>query len=79
MMLWCSQMTGQSIGPVYMWCLQRLAEASLTLNLAKGEFCKATVIYMGKQICPMDAKVVIPSSHFKVGTPGHDRLLQMFL
>lgn len=41
---------------------QRLAEASLTLNLAKCEFGKATVTYLGKQVghgqvCPVDAKV----------------------
>lgn len=40
-------------------CLQ---EASLTLNLAKCEFPKATIIYLGKQVgqgqvCTVDAKV----------------------
>lgn len=29
---------------------QRLANASLTLNLAKCDFCKATVTYLGKQV-----------------------------
>lgn len=29
---------------------QRLAEATLTLNLAKCEFAKATVTYLGKQV-----------------------------
>lgn len=42
---------------------QRLANASLTLNLAKCEFCKATVTYLGKQVGkgqvrPVEAKVV---------------------
>lgn len=27
-----------------------LAEAHLTLNLSKLEFCKATVLYLGKQV-----------------------------
>lgn len=41
---------------------QRLAAASLTLNLVKCEFGKATVTYLGKQVghgqvCPVDAKV----------------------
>lgn len=40
----------------------RLSEASLTINLAKCEFCKAVVTYLGKQvghgqIRPVDAKV----------------------
>ncbi|KAG7453964.1 hypothetical protein JOB18_002015, partial [Solea senegalensis] len=40
----------------------RLAQASLTLNLAKCEFGKATVIYLGHQVGqgqvrPVDAKV----------------------
>lgn len=42
--------------------LRSLAEASLTLNLAKCEFGKATVTYQGKQVvhgqvCPVDLKV----------------------
>lgn len=41
---------------------QRLADASLTLNLAKCEFGKATVIYLGKQVGrgkvqPLGAKI----------------------
>ena len=41
---------------------QRLAQASLTLNLAKCEFGKATVTYLGKQVGqgqvrPLEAKV----------------------
>ncbi|KAF7641069.1 hypothetical protein LDENG_00296330, partial [Lucifuga dentata] len=41
---------------------QRLVDANLTLNLAKCEFGKATVIYLGKQVGhgqvrPVDAKV----------------------
>lgn len=41
---------------------QRLADASLTLNLAKCEFGKATVTYLGKrvghgQVRPVDEKV----------------------
>ncbi len=41
---------------------QRLAFCSLTLNLAKCEFCKATVMYLGKQVGkgqvrPVEAKV----------------------
>ncbi|CAI5660942.1 unnamed protein product [Oreochromis niloticus] len=41
---------------------QRLAEASLTLNLAKCEFGKATVTYLGKQVGfgqvrPVEAKI----------------------
>lgn len=41
----------------------RLAEASLTLNLAKCDFAKAIVTYLGKkvghgQVCPVEAKVL---------------------
>lgn len=40
----------------------RLRDASLTLNLAKCEFAKAPVTYLGKQVgqgqmCPVEAKV----------------------
>ncbi|KAI3352072.1 hypothetical protein L3Q82_020890 [Scortum barcoo] len=40
----------------------RLAEAHLTVNLAKCEFARATVTYLGRvvgqgQVCPVDAKV----------------------
>ena len=42
---------------------ERLAKASLTLNLAKCDFGKATVTYLGKQVghgqvCPVEAKVM---------------------
>lgn len=41
---------------------RRLSDASLTLNLAKCEFGKGTVLYLGQQVgsgkvCPADAKV----------------------
>lgn len=41
---------------------QRLADASLTLNLAKCEFGMASITYLGNQVghgqvCPVDAKV----------------------
>lgn len=46
---------------------QSLADASLTVNLAKCEFAKATVTYLGKQVGlgqvrPMDAKVTVVMS-----------------
>lgn len=42
---------------------ERLAEARLTVNLAKCEFAKATVTYLGKvvgqgKVCPVRAKVL---------------------
>lgn len=40
----------------------RLDEASLTLNLSKCEFGKATVTYLGKQVRPVIQKVLIPHS-----------------
>lgn len=47
---------------------ERLAEASLTLNLAKCEFGKATVTYLGKQVGlgqvhPVEAKVTAVLSY----------------
>lgn len=46
--------------------LKRLARASLTLNLAKGEFGKGTVVYLGRQVGggqvrPVKTKVVVIS------------------
>lgn len=43
---------------------KRLSNASLTLNLAKCEFGKGTVLYLGLQIgrgqvCPADAKIKV--------------------
>lgn len=60
---------------------QRLSEASLTLNLAKCEFGKATVTYLGKQVGhgsvrPVDAKVTAVLSFPK---PTTRRELRRFL
>lgn len=69
----------------------RLSKASLTLNLAKCEFGKATVTYLGKQVGqgsvrPVDAKVTavlfFSYTHHPAGATalsGYDRVLQMFL
>ena len=59
----------------------RLAEASLTLNLAKCEFGKATVSYLGKQVGqgevrPIDAKVAAITSY---PVPTTRRELRRFL
>lgn len=58
---------------------QRLADASLTLNLAKCEFAKATVMYLGKQVGfgrvrPVEAKVEAILS-----SPATRRELKRFL
>lgn len=60
---------------------QRLADASLTLNLAKCEFGKATVTYLGKQVGkgqvrPVEAKVVAIK---EFPTPTTRRELRRFL
>ena len=60
---------------------QRLADASLTLNLDKCEFGKATVTYLGKQVGggkvrPLEAKVEAITS-FRV--PTTRRELRCFL
>ena len=60
---------------------QRLADASLTLNLAKCEFGKATVTYLGKQVGggqvrPLEAKIAAITS-FPV--PTTRRELRRFL
>lgn len=60
---------------------QRLAEASLTLNLAKCEFGKATVTYLGKrvghgQVRPVDAKV---TAVLEYPVPSTRRELRRFL
>lgn len=60
---------------------QRLAAASLTLNLAKCEFGKATVTYLGKevghgQVCPVNAKV---SAVLTYPAPATRRELRRFL
>lgn len=59
----------------------RLAEANLTVNLAKCEFGKATVTYLGKvvgrgHVKPIDAKVYAISSF---PTPSTRRELRRFL
>ncbi|CAI5677731.1 unnamed protein product [Oreochromis niloticus] len=60
---------------------QRLADASLTLNLAKCEFAKATVTYLGKQVGfgrvrPVEAKVEAILSY---PAPATRRELKRFL
>ncbi len=60
---------------------QRLADASLTLNLAKCEFGKATVTYLGKQVGkgqvrPIEAKV---SAIKDFPVPNTRRQLRRFL
>ncbi|CAI5669654.1 unnamed protein product [Oreochromis niloticus] len=60
---------------------QRLAEATLTLNLAKCEFAKATVMYLGKQVGfgqvrPVEAKVEAILSY---PAPATRRELKRFL
>lgn len=60
---------------------QRLADASLTLNLAKCEFGKATVTYLGKQVGhgqvrPVEAKV---SAVLSVPVPTTRRERRRFL
>lgn len=60
---------------------QRLAEASLTLNLAKCEFGKATVTYLGKQVGfgqvrPVEAKV---AAILDYPSPATRRELRRFL
>lgn len=59
----------------------RLAGASLTLNLAKCEFAKATVVYLGKmvgqgQVRPVDAKI---SAVMEFPVPKNKRELRRFL
>ena len=59
----------------------RLADASLTLNLAKCEFGKATVTYLGKQVGggkvrPLEAKVAAITSF---PAPTTRRELRRFL
>ncbi len=59
----------------------RLAGASLTLNLAKCEFAKATVVYLGKivgqgQVRPVDAKI---SAVMEFPAPKNKRDLRRFL
>ncbi|XP_073804400.1 uncharacterized protein [Danio rerio] len=59
----------------------RLVNASLTLNLAKCEFAKATVVYLGKKVgqghvCPVDAKI---ASIVEFPVPGNKRELRRFL
>lgn len=59
----------------------RLAEASLTLNLAKCEFGKATVTYLGRQVgqgqvLPIEAKV---SAIAECPVPSTRRALRRFL
>lgn len=61
--------------------LSRFCGASLTLNLAKCEFAKATVVYLGKrvgqgQVCPVDAKI---ASVMKFPVPVNKRELRRFL
>ncbi len=58
-----------------------LAGASLTLNLAKCEFAKATVVYLGKivgqgQVRPVDAKI---SAVMEFPAPKNKRDLRRFL
>ncbi|KAF7641117.1 hypothetical protein LDENG_00293410, partial [Lucifuga dentata] len=60
---------------------QRLVDANLTLNLAKCEFGKATVTYLGKQVghgqvCPAGAKV---SAVLHYPVPTTRRELRRFL
>ncbi|KAL3992385.1 DnaJ-like proiein [Sarotherodon galilaeus] len=59
----------------------RLAQATLTLNLAKCEFAKATVTYLGRevgrgQVRPIDAKVAVIT---EFPTPTTRRELRRFL
>ncbi len=59
----------------------RLSEASLTINLAKCEFCKAVVTYLGKQvghgqIRPVEAKV---TAILQYPAPKTKRELRRFL
>lgn len=72
---WCEHI--ESIRTVF----ERLRDAALTLNLAKCEFGKATVTYLGKevgqgQVRPLEAKVVA-ISQFPV--PTTKRELRRFL
>lgn len=60
---------------------ERFADASLTLNLAKCEFVKAVVVYLGKcvgqgQVRPVEAKV---SAIIEFPTPTNKRELRRFL
>lgn len=59
----------------------RLVNASLTLNLAKCEFAKATVVYLGKKVgqghvCPVDAKI---EAILEFPVPKNKRELRRFL
>lgn len=59
----------------------RLVNACLTLNLAKCEFAKATVVYLRKKVgqghvCPVDAKI---ASIVEFPVPGNKRELSRFL
>lgn len=61
--------------------LQRLADASLTLNLAKCEFAKGRVTYLGKQvgqgmIKPVEAKI---TAILEYSSPTNKRELRRFL
>lgn len=58
-----------------------LSAASLTLNLAKCEFGKSTVLYLGQQVgrgkvCPVDAKIRAISTFL---VPSTQRELRRFL
>lgn len=60
---------------------QRLSAASLTLNLAKCEFGKGTVLYLGQQVgqgqvCPLDANVAAIAAF---PSPATRRQLRQFL
>jgi hypothetical protein len=71
---------GSHMSSLGMVC-QRLADASLTLNLAKCEFGKATVTYLGKQVGqgqvrPLNAKV---TAILSLPTPTTRRELRRFL
>lgn len=61
--------------------LQRLADASLTLNLAKCEFAKGKITYLGKQVGqgmlkPVEAKITVILEY---PVPSNKRELRRFL
>ena len=81
MMWWCTLTRRKDHIASLRVVFKRLAAASLTLNLAKCDFGKATVTYLGKQVGhgqvrPVDAKV---KAVLKYPVPSTQRELRQFL
>lgn len=78
----CSQDWGDHLSSL-MDVFKQLADASLTLNLAKCEFWKATVTYLGKQVGHGQGGGSAGSPNLSSAQtqvfPGHGWLLPVFL